>query len=969
LYTNLDLNKLDLYALGFVEDTLQISTYISSEETIAKDLFTGSFIISDLDILSENAYALDSIFLDLYKKNDSSYASINSGFIDGYVSSNIPLNELRNRILDFYRYHFVENDTTLVSEYSGNLNFSLSSDKSLEGFILLIPGLDELKFSKLDGEINESLKTSNISLSIPKVSYHNVSFDSILLNMNSRPERLNYDLNIKDIYYQNYDLQNFSLSGQTEFGSVKNVLLLKDAIDAILLRVGFNLNRVENGLVAFEMDPDSLIINSKLWSVKGDNKIILDNESEINGNLNISDGQQSLLVTVSDTLYEADIVAFQLANLSRLLQNFNPDIEISGELNMKSDAYFGDEGARVSTNMDLTDFTFQNTHFGNINIKAGNESNTKVAGELFIANGNNNLRLNGIYDFNNKNNPISADVNIQFNEIGEFNSFANNMLTDLQGKVLGNISVTGVKEKLNVNGELDLNSVEFLFTQVNNYYKIQNEKISIENNRLIFNDFTLLDSTNNSFTVNGSIHTPQFRQFDLNIGLKANRFKVYNANKLSNPNLYGTLLISMDATIKGTLENPNIWLDLTIDRGTNMTYALPPKNFDLVDSEGIVEFVNLSDPDSLQDIGFEQYIGDTIFSKLNWIDLNAILKVDKSAEFTVDMDPISGDYIRFGGSGNLNLLVQKNQNPQITGTYEFDRGVYEVSFYGLVKKTFEFEQGSVISWSGDPYGARLLLKARNNIRTASIGLVSREIYGLSDEEKSKYRRTLPYFVDININGQLDNPEISFGIDLPEEDKNAYPLVESKLYQLAEPGNESELTRQVFGLLTIGSFIPETTGPGAGGDYGSALASTAAANSLNSILTNELNKLSGKYITFADLDIGMQTFSDMSGGGQSNRTTMDIKLSKKLFNDRVTIEAQSTFDLMNESDQYKHATDQSTVQSDFAIIYDLTEKGDYKLKAFERSAYDIIYKDTRMGGVAVIFIKEFDKYKKERKSRK
>ncbi len=765
LYANLDLNKVDLYALGFVEDTLQISTYISSEEILKKDLFTGSVKITDLVILSENAYTLDSISLDLYKKNDSTYASINSGFIDGYVSSNIPLNELRNRILDFYRYHFIENDTNLIPENSGKLNFSLSSDKSLEGFILLIPGLDELQFSKLEGEINESMKTSDISLSIPKVTYHDVSFDSIFLNMNSRPERLNYDLNIKDLYYQNYNLQNFNLSGQTEFGSVKNVLLLKDALEAILVRVGFNLNRVENGLVAFEIDPDSLVINSKLWSVKGDNKIILDNESKINGNLNISDGQQSLGITVSDTLYQVDIVAFKLIQLSRLLQNFNPDISISGELNMKSDAYFRNDGARISTNMDLSDFTFQNTHFGNINIKAGNESNTKIAGELFIVNGNNNLRLNGIYDFNNKTNPINADVKIQFNEISEFNSFANNLVSDPQGKVQGNISITGVKEELNVNGELDFNSVKFLLTQVNNYYKIQNEKISIENNRFLFNDFTLLDSADNSFIVNGSIHTPQFRQFDLNMGLKANRFKVYNANKLSNPNLYGTLLISMNASIKGTFDNPNILLGLSIDAGTNMTYALPPKNFDLVDSEGIVEFVNLSDPDSLQDIGFEQYIGDTIFSKLNWIDLNATLIVDKSAQFMVDMDPLSGDYIQFGGAGNLNLLVQKQQNPQITGTYEFDRGIYEVSFYGLVKKTFEFERGSAISWSGDPYAAQLILKASHNIRTASVGLVSREIYGLSDEEKSKYRRALPYSVDINIKGKLDKPEIGFGIDL------------------------------------------------------------------------------------------------------------------------------------------------------------------------------------------------------------
>ena len=304
--------------------------------------------------------------------------------------------------------------------------------------------------------------------------------------------------------------------------------------------------------------------------------------------------------------------------------------------------------------------------------------------------------------------------------------------------------------------------------------------------------------------------------------------------------------------------------------------------------------------------------------------------------------------------------------PQVSGSYIFDRGIYEVSYYGLVKKSFRFQPGSLITWSGNPFSASLKLKASYSIRTASVGLLSREIYGLSDEEKSQYRRTLPYSVGININGRLDNPVIGFEIDLPEEEKSAFPLVESKLNQLNEPGLESELTRQVFGLLTIGSFIPETTGPGSATGYGSALASTAAANSLNAILTNELNKLSGKYIKFADLDIGMQTYSDLEGGGQTTRTTMDIRLSKKLFDDRVTIEAQGSFDLQNENDKYMHASDQSDVYSDFAIIYDLREKGDYKLKAFQRSAYDIIYKNTQMGGVALIFIKEFDTYRKDRK---
>ena len=849
------------------------------------------------------------------------------------------------------------------------MKFSLTSQKLLENLIILIPGLEELQFSKIEGEINEREKTSNLNISIPNITYRGIHFDSLKYDLNSKADHLNYSFRIPHMSYQNYKAKDFRLSGRTELGVVSNVLALPNDSNSYLIRTGFSIKRAENNQIVFNLDPDSLLIGSKLWSTNGENEIIYDRSGNIFGKIDIDDGLQSLRIHATDFLYEFDINNFQLVNLSRILQNFDPEIDISGELNFKSDVISANRELKVNANVSLGDFNFQKTHFGDITIEAANFGPNNVRGKIFLENGANKLSIEGDYNLNKNTNPLTAEAKIDFNDLDEFISFGKGYLKDPEGSIQGQISFSGDKNKISTNGKLDFKSVEMLLTPVNNRYLIKNESITVNNNTFLFQDFTLLDSANQQFTINGNVHTNRFNTYDMDLKLKADRFTVYNVDQDDNNNFYGSLLVSIDASLKGTTENPNILVNLSIDNGTNMTYALPSKNFDVVDSEGIVEFINFSDPDSLEEIGFDQYIGDTIFSNLNWIDLNATLTVDKSAQFMVDMDPLSGDYIQFGGAGNLNLLVQKQQNPQITGTYEFDRGIYEVSFYGLVKKTFEFERGSAISWSGDPYAAQLNLKARHNIRTASVGLVSREIYGLSDEEKSKYRRTLPYSVDINIKGQLDKPEIGFGIDLPEEEKSGYPLVETKLNQLAEPGNESELTRQVFGLLTIGSFIPETTGPGAGSDFGSALATTAAANSLNSILTNELNKLSGKYITFADLDVGMQTFSDMGSGGQTSRTTMDIRLSKRLFNDRVTIEAQSSFDLHNEADKYKNTTDQSTVHSDFAIIYDLTEKGDYKLKAFERSAYDIIYKDTRMGGVAIIFIKEFDKYNKDRKSRK
>jgi hypothetical protein len=965
----LDLKKFDLSFLGIVDKPVILSGQLSTRERIAPELFGGSFKITNAVIESERTYQYDTIVMDLYKMADSISFNIKSDFISGQFLTDIPLQDLDERILNFYKVHFIKEDTGLVNAHDGFLKFSLTSDRLLENLIVLIPGLEELQFSKIQGEINEREKTSYLNISVPSITYREIHFDSLNYHLDSEPDHLKYSFRIPSMSYQNYKAKDFRLSGRTEEGVVNNVLALPNDSNSYLIRTGFSIKRAENNQIVFNLSPDSLFIGSKLWNANGKNEIIFDRSGDIFGKIDIDDGLQSLRIHAMDSLYEFDINDFQLVNLSSILQNFDPEIDISGELNFKSDLILTNQELKVNANISLEDFNFQKTHFGDITIEAANSGPNNVMAKIDLENGDNKLSLEGDYNLNKNTNPLTAEAKIDFNDLNEFISFGKGFIQDPEGSIQGKISLSGDKNKISTNGKLDFKSVEMLLTPVNNRYLIENESVTLNNNTFLFKDFTLRDSGNQQFILNGTVSTNKFNIYIMDLKMDAEQFTVYNVSQKDNPNFYGSLIISLDATLKGTTENPDLLFNLSIDRGTNLTYALPPKNFDVVDSEGIVEFVNLSDPDSLEEIGFEQYIGDTIFSKLNWIDLNATLKIDRSAQFMIDMDPLSGDYIQFGGTGNLNLLVQKQQNPQITGTYEFDRGIYEVSFYGLVKKTFDFEPGSIISWSGDPYSAQMNLKARHNIRTASIGLVSREVYGLPDEEKSKYRRTLPYSVDINIKGQMDKPEIGFGIDLPEEEKSGFPLVEAKLNQLAESGNESELTRQVFGLLTIGSFIPETTGPGGGSDMGSAFATTAAANSLNSILTNELNKLSGKYITFADLDVGMQTFSDMGGGGQTNRTTMDIRLSKKLFNDRVTIEAQSSFDLHNEADKYKHATDQNTVHSDFAIIYDLTEKGDYKLKAFERSAYDIIYKDTRMGGVAIIFIKEFDKYNKDRKSRK
>jgi hypothetical protein len=348
---------------------------------------------------------------------------------------------------------------------------------------------------------------------------------------------------------------------------------------------------------------------------------------------------------------------------------------------------------------------------------------------------------------------------------------------------------------------------------------------------------------------------------------------------------------------------------------------------------------------------------DSLVANLPSFDLKSTLSVEDGSNMRIVLDPRSGDYLTLQGSGDFNFSFDRTGNVRLSGIYRINRGVYRLSFYDLVKKSFDIAPGSSVSWSGNLYNGDLNIRAIHNIRTSSLSLIGHEI---GENEKNIYRRTLPYQVGINITGQIEKPQITFSLDLPNEDKNAYPALASKLSRLNQPEFETELNKQVFALLVLGGFLPETTGPGINE---SVIATTAIANSVNGMLANQLNNFAGQYVKGFDIDVGMQSYSDYSTGGGRTRTSMDFRVSKKLLDDRLTLEAGGSFDVSN--DQSGPNTGQNDFRGDIAVIYDLTESGNKKLKAFNNETYDIIYQEIRNTGIALIFIKEFDEKPKKK----
>jgi hypothetical protein len=246
----------------------------------------------------------------------------------------------------------------------------------------------------------------------------------------------------------------------------------------------------------------------------------------------------------------------------------------------------------------------------------------------------------------------------------------------------------------------------------------------------------------------------------------------------------------------------------------------------------------------------------------------------------------------------------------------------------------------------------------HTVASNSLGLIGHEI---GDNEKSTYKRSLDYEVGINILGTIEKPIISFSLDLPKEEKTNYPVLANKLDRLRQPEFESELNKQVFGLLVLGGFLPETSGSDINSN---TIAVTALSNSVNSLLASQLNRFASQYIKGVNIDVGIQSYSDYSSPGGKTQTAMDFSVSKRIMDDRLSFEIGGDFDI--NSDQSGANTGTKNYRGDVAIIYDLTGNGDKQLKLFNNETYDIIYQEIRNTGVSIIFVREFERNEKKKK---
>ena len=167
--------------------------------------------------------------------------------------------------------------------------------------------------------------------------------------------------------------------------------------------------------------------------------------------------------------------------------------------------------------------------------------------------------------------------------------------------------------------------------------------------------------------------------------------------------------------------------------------------------------------------------------------------------------------------------------------------------------------------------------------------------------------------------------------------------------------ENERNRQALALLVGGTFIPESSAESADQDIG--FATTAAMNTMNSIITQQLNNLSGMFIKNMEVNMGINKIENYGGTTTANntRTQLDIGVNKHFMENRILIGVEGHIDLENSNPTTQNNT---STMTEFIVQYLLTKNGNYRIKAFRENAFDLIDGEIQNTGFAFIFVIDF-----------
>ncbi|WP_306303139.1 translocation/assembly module TamB domain-containing protein [Prevotella falsenii] len=800
------------------------------------------------------------------------------------------------------------------------------------GRLKLVSGEGNL-FSKLLAQQGYVFKTADIDLSsspakglngnifVDSLVYNDLRVDTLIMDLTTNDTGLNYSVQILNKADNNYPYKGFVYGSLFERG-MNTSLAVTDMNDKTALALSAQAAMQEQG-INLSLTSAKAILGYKNFNVNENNYLYIGRNRRLSAEMQLlaDDGAGLHLYTddADSTALQNFTVSVNKFELSQLMNVLPFAPRISGELNGDYHVVQTATDLTVSSDMGIKNMMYELNSMGNVGAQfvyiPKNDGSHYIDAilskdEMEIG------KLSGTYDSRGKGS-LEAEFTMDKFPLNYINGFIPDRIVGLRGTGEGTLTMQGPLNKLDINGEVYLDSSHVFSEPYGVEMRFANDPVLIKNSRVEFENFEVFANNNAPLNIIGYLDFSDFDRMSTDLRMRARNFQIISAKENLRSEVYRKAFVDFDGRMKGLLSSLRLEGKMDVLGSTDLTYVMRDAQLATDNElENLVTFTNLND--STVDVVKRPDI--------QGFSMNVGIGIDNQAHIVCALNPERSNYIDLIGGGSFTMQYDPTNGTRLRGRYTMNSGQMKYSLPIIPLRTFQIHEDSYIEFTGNPAEPTLSITATERVRT-----------NVSDGSGSG--RLVDFDAGVRLSKRFPNPGIEFIIQAPEDQE-----MQGKL----NTKSVEERSKLAVTMLASGMYFDGSNG---------STANAAMNSALMGFFQNQVNAITGRALNSMGVDItaNMESAADASG---SLHTDYTFKFSKRLWDNRLRIimgGRVSTGSQMSEQN--------GAFFDNFSLEYRLNKKETQYLKLYyEREAYDWLEGNQGEFGVGFMWRRKLQHFK-------
>ena len=923
------LNLLDLYALGIMEEPLQIG--LAGNFNVNSDLKQShklSGLFSDIYLRdSANTFHPENLGVLISAQPDTTYARLQNGNLivkfdasGNYEKLIDKLTILGDTIMELNNRRAI--DQQAIKRLLPTMRLYVSSGRE-NPFADILRVSQNIDFKDLGIDLTTSAEHGiNGQAHIYGLNADSTRIDTIMVTLKDSDHGLTFQSRVANNRRNPQFVFTATADGLLQEHGLSLGVRFYDSNGDMGLRLGTKVEMESDGL-RFTLMPSRPTIGYKEFALNKDNFLFLRNDFKLQAKVDLlaDDGTGIKVYSESQdsTLLQDLTVSLHHINLAQLTAALPYVPRITGQLD--GDYHLMMDQQRqisVASDMQVKQMTYEGSAMGTIAtefVYLQREDQTHAVEGTMMQNGREVAQLKGNY--RNKKETggkeqLDANLSLMHAPLSLINGFIPDQLIGLEGYAEGDISVNGSLDKLDMDGEVMLDSAYLISIPYGIRLRFDNDPVLIQDSKLLLENFTMYAYNDNPLNIQGFIDFGDMDNMSMDVRMRATNYQLINAKQTAKSLAFGKAFVNFFAVMRGPIDRLKVLGKLDVLGTTDLTYLLldSPLSTDNQLDE-LVKFTDFSDSTQMV---IERPAPEGM-------DMDLRISIDPGAHVKCGLNADLSNYVDLFGGGDLRMRFNNTESLTLNGRYTLTSGEMKYSLPVIPLKTFTIQDGSYVEFTGDAMNPTLNITATERNR-ASVG------------SEGQASRSVLFDCGVVITQTLNNMGLQFIINAPED-----MSISSEL-QAMTPEQRGKLA---VTMLTTGMYLAD--GNTSGFSMNSAL---------SSFLESEINNITGNALKTVDLSVGLDNSTDATG---QMHTDYSFKFAKRFWNNRLKVQIGGKVSSGSEAQQ--NGQNQSFFDN-VSMEYRLTPTSNQYVKLFyNQNIYDWLEGYTGEYGGGYIWKRKLD----------